>query len=116
MADNITNNEDFISSNGKAPSIDELQQLILQKMEEDKVESEAETFEETESTEEFSEETTEEFGASLENEYYDISPVEKKYVVSISSDVVPYFEKIDPEDRSQLVNSLLFEHFLQQNR
>lgn len=110
MADNITNNEDFISSNGKAPSIDELQQLILQKIEEDKVESEAETFEETESTEEFSEETTEEFGASLENEYYDISPVEKKYVVSISSDVVPYFEKIDPEDRSQLVNSLLFEH------
>lgn len=109
MDENITNNEAENLDPSKAPSIDELQQLILQKMEEDK---DDEDFEIGESTEEFADESleTQEFGASLENEYYDISPIEKKYVISVSSDVVPYFEKMDPEDRADLVNSLVLEH------
>lgn len=109
MADNITNGEDFNSYNGNSPSIDELQKLILQKMEEDKKQPE-DNLESTEIIDEFENDEPQEFGASLENEYYDISPIEKKYVVSISSDIVPYFEKIDPEERSELVNCLLFEH------
>lgn len=109
MADNITNNEDNFSSNGKDPSIDELQKIIIQQMEdEEKVTDES--FEDVESVEIFEDGLEGEFGASLENEYYDISPVEKKYVVSINSDIVPYFEKIDPEERSELVNALIFEH------
>lgn len=109
MSDNITNGEDFNSYSGNSPSIDELQKLILQKMEEDNEHPE-DNLESTEVVDEFENGEPQEFGSSLENEYYDISPVEKKYVVSISSDIVPYFEKIDPEERSELVNALIFEH------
>ncbi len=112
MDDNITNNEEMNLEEGKNPSIDELQKLILQKMEEDKEES----IDDEESTEEFVEEEPQEFGSSLENEYYDISPIEKKYVISVSSDVVPYFEKMDPEDRADLVNSLVLEHIEKQQK
>ena len=107
MDNNITNNEATNLDMENTPSVGELQKLIMQKMEEDQSNDD---FEIGETTEEFSEEPTQEFGASLENEYYDISPVEKKYVISVSSDVVPYFEKMDPEDRGDLVNALVLEH------
>ena len=109
MSDNITNNEDLNFPAGKTPSIDELQQMIMQKMEEDNASDE--TFDDAESTEAFEDEAIQqEFGTSLENEYYDISPIEKKYVISVSSDVVPYFEKLDPEERAEIVNKLVLEH------
>ena len=112
MDNNITNNEVFSSEGSNSLSIDELQQLIMKNMEDDK--DAEESYDGYESTEEFEEpeaiEEEQEFGASLENEYYDISPVEKKYVISVSSDVVPYFEKIDPEERAELVNRLVLEH------
>ena len=109
MDDNITNGEVFNQPSEKTPSIDELQQLILQKMTEDNADEDAQ-YDDVESTEEFEDEVAKEFGSSLENEYYDISPIEKKYVISISSDVVPYFEKIEPEERAELVNQLVLEH------
>ena len=67
-------------------------------------------YDDAESTEEFEDGVSKEFGSSLENEFYDISPIEKKYVISVSSDVVPYFERIEPEERAELVNKLVLEH------
>ena len=109
MDENITNDEVLNQVEGPHPSIDELQHLIMEKMNEDKAHEDA-AFDDGESTEEYDDGEQKEYGSSLENEFYDISPVEKKYVLSINSDIVPYFEKIEPEERAELVNKLVLEH------
>lgn len=124
MDENITNSEAvFQATSSPNPSIDELQKLILAKMEADEA-LPNEDFEDFESAEEFPSDVVEEIDetslddafSSLENEYYDISPDEKKYVVAINPDLVPFFDKMHPERRTGLINQLLFAHIESQRK
>lgn len=111
MDENITNSEaenTFDVSN--PPSIDELQKIIMQKMADDEV-NQPESFDDFESIESFSEETSlDDELYSLENDFYDISPDEKKYVVAMNPDLVPFFDKLSVDKRTALVNQLVLEH------
>jgi len=97
-----------------APSIDELQQMIMNQMEADEA-AQNDYFDDFESAENFAQDNhphhfTVNTGEPLENQYYDISACEKKYVVSINPDIVPMFDKMTPEKRTELVNKLISEH------
>ncbi len=107
--------------NGNAePSIDEIQEMIKMQMDDDE-ENQSEYFDDFENSENLAQDVhahtfLKNSGEPLENQYYDISPCEKKYVVSINPDVVPIFDKLTPEKRTELVNKLLYSYLEEQKQ
>lgn len=99
----------------QSPSIDDLQEIIMKQMAEDDA-AHDDSFDDFEGSENFADDNvhhhhfTVNSGEPLENQYYDISACEKKYVVSINPDIVPMFDKMTPEKRTELVNKLIFDH------
>ena len=123
MDENITNSEALyqvdLSSN---PSIDDLQKMILAKMQEDEENEQNEGFDDFESSEEFAgaidleTASLEDAFSMLENEYFDISATEKKFVIAVNPDIVPFFDKMQPEKRTELINELLEVHIEKQKK
>lgn len=111
LSENFTNNENIdLNNSSQMPDIDELQAIIMKQMAEDEENSPdyLENFESTENYAEESEKETTNF--SIDDEYYDIAPREKKYVVAISPKNVPYFEELSPEKRTCIINNLIEEY------
>lgn len=123
MDENITNSEALyqvdLSSN---PSIDDLQKMILAKMQEDEENEQNEGFDDFQSSEEFAgaidleTASLEDAFSMLENEYFDISATEKKFVIAVNPDIVPFFDKMQPEKRTELINELLEVHIEKQKK
>lgn len=105
MSENITNNEDGnLNRSSASPDIDELEAIIKQKMAEDE-NNLSENGYEFGPDYAYSFENNSEEEIDLENEYYDMSPQEKKYVIAVGPDNVPFFDGLSPEKRTELVNS-----------
>lgn len=106
-ADSNGNSEDL--KNSDSVNIDEIQSAIMKKMAEDE-DGESDFFDDFSSAPNYSQEVTSITENLASNKYYDISPAEKKYVFAIQPDAVPMLDGLSPEERSELVNTLLFKH------
>lgn len=106
-ADSNANSEDL--KNSDSVNIDEIQNVIMKKMAEDEA-GQAEPFDDFACAPNYSQETVSISENLATNKYYDISPCEKKYVFAIQPDAVPVLDRLLPEERSALVNSLLFKY------
>lgn len=94
--------------------IDELQEMIMKQMSADEADQK-DYFDDFESAENYAQDSgsllySSGEDSSVESQYYDISPREKKYVVSIKPDIVPMFDQLAPEDRAELVNKLVLNY------
>ncbi len=109
MSENFSNNEEENTPvTPSTPDIDEIQEAIRQKMKEDEA-SDPDYFDDFESSGDNLPNEGDDT-SSLENEYYDMTPQEKKFVVAVTPDNVPFFDKLPPEERAKLINKLLEKH------
>lgn len=110
MSEEFSNNQEAQEpeKDSLTADIDDIQQSIIKKMIEDEKNSPDYLDEFETNPDNIPDESGE--ADNLENEFYDIAPLEKKYVIAVNPDNVPFFDKLVPEERALLINKLLAQH------